>query len=74
MFAILQMKFTEYVQKQPKDSPDDLANIDIRYLILNKISRSFSFVIQQLLDEFKDSICIFYLILHFVVLIVLKII
>ena len=34
------------------------------YAILHKVSRSFAAVIQQLPDEIRDAICIFYLVLR----------
>tara|TARA_R110002050_G_scaffold24442_3_gene65434 strand:+ start:1240 stop:1566 length:327 start_codon:yes stop_codon:yes gene_type:complete len=34
------------------------------YAVLNKVSRSFALVIQQLPESLKDCICIFYLVLR----------
>lgn len=34
------------------------------YDMLNRVSRSFAIVIQQLPEELRDSICIFYLVLR----------
>jgi len=41
-----------------------LSDIDFSYAVLHKVSRSFAVVIQQLADELKDVICIFYLVLR----------
>jgi len=58
--CLLKLKFGLKVNKQRNGSSD----IDYCYLQLNKVSRSFSFVIQQLPDEIRDIICIFYLVLR----------
>ena len=39
-------------------------DIDACYEMLNRVSRSFSVVIQQLPDQLKDVVCIFYLVLR----------
>ncbi|CAF1672997.1 unnamed protein product [Adineta ricciae] len=68
IFAILKVKFGGYVEKTNKSSLDKLAvelnDIDFCYATLNKVSRSFAFVIQELPLELKDAICIFYLVLR----------
>jgi farnesyl-diphosphate farnesyltransferase len=51
----------------PKELPEQLVerpNLRICYDFLNKTSRSFSLVIQQLGPELRDAICLFYLILR----------
>lgn len=41
-----------------------LSDIDFCYAVLNKVSRSFAVVIQQLPKELQDPVCIFYLVLR----------
>lgn len=43
---------------------DELNDIDYSYIQLNKVSRSFALVIQQLPEKIKDIVCIFYLVLR----------
>lgn len=54
--------------KQYKESLDELASRlsdnDFCYAALNKVSRSFAVVIQQLPEQLKDPVCLFYLILR----------
>ncbi|CAF2787635.1 unnamed protein product [Rotaria sp. Silwood2] len=68
IIAIFKIKFGGYVKKLPKNSLDQLAHtlndLDFCYATLNKVSRSFSLVIQQLPQSLKDSVCIFYLVLR----------
>lgn len=47
-----------------KDLPKDISDSDFCYAVLNKVSRSFALVIQQLPEVLKDCICIFYLVLR----------
>ncbi|CAF3434193.1 unnamed protein product [Rotaria socialis] len=67
IIAILKLKFGGYV-KTSKNSLDQLAHtlndLDFCYATLNKVSRSFALVIQQLPQPLKDSVCIFYLVLR----------
>ncbi|CAM4814747.1 unnamed protein product [Rotaria magnacalcarata] len=66
--AILKIKFGGYIKKMPEMPLDELAHtlndLDFCYATLNKVSRSFGIVIQQLPQPLKDSICIFYLVLR----------
>ncbi|CAF1059799.1 unnamed protein product [Rotaria sp. Silwood1] len=68
IIAIFIMKFGGYIKKVPKSSLDQLAqtlnDLDFCYATLNKVSRSFSLVIEQLPQSLKDSVCIFYLVLR----------
>lgn len=54
--------------KPDKRSIDELANslsdLDFCYATLTKVSRSFAVVIQQLPEELRDPVCIFYLVLR----------
>ena len=47
-----------------EDLCDKLDDIDFCYAVLNKVSRSFAVVIQQLPECLKDPVCIFYLVLR----------
>lgn len=66
--CMLQLKFGTKVVKTRKESLDVLGNelgdLDFCYAALNKVSRSFAVVIQQLPECMKDAICIFYLVLR----------
>ena len=66
--AIFKIKFGRYTKKMPEKSLDELArtlnDLDFCYATLNKVSRSFAIVIQQLPEQLKDSVCIFYLVLR----------
>ncbi|CAF5083435.1 unnamed protein product [Rotaria magnacalcarata] len=66
--AILKIKFGGYIKKMPEMPLDELVHtlndLDFCYATLNKVSRSFGIVIQQLPQPLKDSICIFYLVLR----------
>ncbi|CAF2787667.1 unnamed protein product [Rotaria sp. Silwood2] len=68
LIAIFKMKFGGYVKEVPKNALDQLVktlnDVDFCYATLNKVSRSFSLVIQQLPQPLKDSVCIFYLVLR----------
>ncbi|CAF1217294.1 unnamed protein product [Rotaria sordida] len=68
ILAIFKIKFGGYVKKVPKNSLNQLAHtlndLDFCYATLNKVSRSFALVIQQLPQPLKDSVCIFYLVLR----------
>lgn len=53
------------VHKQPLTQlATTLNNVDFCYAVLNKVSRSFAVVIQQLPEELRDPVCIFYLVLR----------
>lgn len=66
--ALLQLKFSKKYAKVYPENLDDLAeqlfDVDFCYASLEKVSRSFAVVIQQLPTELKDSVCIFYLVLR----------
>jgi farnesyl-diphosphate farnesyltransferase len=66
--AMLKLKFGGTVKKRYKEPLDKLASklsdLDFCYATLNKVSRSFAVVIQQLPEELKDAVCIFYLVLR----------
>lgn len=65
--AMYNLKFREKI-KQPKESLDALIknknDREFCYTALNKVSRSFAVVIQQLPNELRDPVCIFYLVLR----------
>ncbi len=44
--------------------PFTFSDIDFCYAVLHKVSRSFAVVIQQLPEELRDAVCIFYLVLR----------
>lgn len=57
---LVQMAWAAHKAKQlPKDS-----NLAFCYDMLNRVSRSFAIVIQQLPPELRDPVCIFYLVLR----------
>lgn len=66
--AMLKLKFGGRIRKEPKEPLDVLAqqlnDLDFCYAVLVKVSRSFAVVIQQLPEELKDAVCIFYLVLR----------
>ena len=68
IFSILKMKSDGKMKKYEKIGLDELGvqlnDLDFCYATLNKVSRSFSFVIEELPEELKDVVCIFYLILR----------
>jgi farnesyl-diphosphate farnesyltransferase len=52
-------KMADNAKKLPKDK-----NFAFCYDMLNKVSRSFAIVIQQLDEELRDAVCVFYLVLR----------
>lgn len=52
-------RMADKAKKLPKDE-----NLAFCYDMLNKVSRSFAIVIQQLPHELQDAVCIFYLVLR----------
>lgn len=66
--ALLKLKIRGSSYTPPKESLDKLAlQLDDKafcYAALGKVSRSFSVVIQQLPEELKDAVCVFYLVLR----------
>lgn len=66
--AMFKLKFGGYVKKQREEPLQDLAKVlnpvDFCYAVLTKVSRSFAVVIQQLPQELRDPVCIFYLALR----------
>ena len=66
--ALLKLKIKGKVYAAPKEPLDELAQqLDDKafcYAALGKVSRSFSVVIQQLPEDLKDAVCVFYLVLR----------
>ena len=66
--AMVKIKLNQSKYERPKEPLETLAmNLDDKafcYAALSKVSRSFAVVIQQLPEELKDPVCIFYLILR----------
>ncbi|MCG9912435.1 MAG: squalene synthase [Flavobacteriales bacterium] len=66
--AIFRITFDRNAPKPSEESIDQLANRlpdkAFCYEVLTKVSRSFAVVIQQLPEELKDPVCIFYLTLR----------
>jgi len=66
--AIFKIKFDRHSPKPSDESISELANRlsdkDFCYEVLTKVSRSFAVVIQQLPEELRDPVCIFYLTLR----------
>lgn len=62
MFKILKMKSDRKNKK--KELSVEMNDLDYCYATLNKVSRSFAVVIEELPDQLKDAVCIFYLILR----------
>ncbi|MFN8276451.1 MAG: squalene synthase [Chitinophagales bacterium] len=68
MIAMMRLKFGGFDIKQYKEPLNELAprlsDRDFCYAALNKVSRSFAIVINQLPAELKDPVCVFYLVLR----------
>ena len=65
MFRLKFGGFDIRINKEPLDIlAGKLSNRDFCYAALNKVSRSFAIVINQLPDELKDPVCVYYLILR----------
>ena len=66
--AMFKVKFGSQLPKLPNDSLEQLAQTlndrDFCYATLNKVSRSFAVVIQELPSSLQDAVCIFYLVLR----------
>lgn len=66
--ALLKLKIKGNTYAAPEEPLEKLAtqlnDRDFCYAALGKVSRSFSAVIQQLPEELKDAVCIFYLVLR----------
>lgn len=66
--AIFKIKFDRNAPKPSNESISQLAqrlpDREFCYEVLNKVSRSFAVVIQQLPEELRDPVCIFYLTLR----------
>ena len=65
--AMLKLKFNGKFQHSsiPKGNEMEvLSNRDFSYRILNRVSRSFAAVIQELPTEVQDAVCVFYLTLR----------
>ena len=60
VFPLLRVKkMADEAKKLPKDE-----NLAFCYDVLNKVSRSFAIVIQQLDEELRDAVCVVYLVLR----------
>ena len=68
LMAMLKIKFNGEVPKDHKQPLEELAlsmnDRDFCYAALNRVSRSFAVVIQQLPQQLKDPVCVFYLVLR----------
>jgi len=68
LMAMLKIKFGGYAPKDNSEPLEYLAQkLDSKafcYAALNQVSRSFAVVIQQLPDQLKDPVCVFYLVLR----------
>ncbi|EFA80770.1 farnesyl-diphosphate farnesyltransferase [Heterostelium album PN500] len=63
LYSLLKIGYTE--KFKPKNViKEDLENKQWCYELLNKTSRSFAFVINELDPHLKDAICVFYLVLR----------
>ena len=65
--AMLKLKFNGQFQHSAipkKNEIGELTNRDFSYRILNRVSRSFAAVIQELPTEVQDAVCVFYLALR----------
>lgn len=66
--ALLKLKIKGKAYAPPKEPLNELAqkldDKDFCYAALGKVSRSFSVVIQQLPENLKDAVCVFYLVLR----------
>jgi len=66
--ALLKLKIRGNTYAPPTEPLEQLAekldDRDFCYAALGKVSRSFSAVIQQLPDDLKDAVCVFYLVLR----------
>ena len=64
--SMLRLKFGGYVRPLRPEPLEVLAaelnDLDFCYAVLNKVSRSFAVVIQQLPKQLQDPVCIFYLV------------
>ena len=66
--SLFRLKFGGYVRPLRPEPLEVLAvelnDLDFCYAVLNKVSRSFAVVIQQLPKQLQDPVCIFYLVLR----------
>jgi len=63
--ALVKLQFGGSASKQPLNVlAKTLGDEDFCYAVLNKVSRSFALVIQQLPKQLKGPVCIFYLVLR----------
>ena len=67
--AIFNLKYAQIsddnvYSSKPYSTISKLEKSEFCYAILHKVSRSFAAVIQQLPDEIRDAICVFYLVLR----------
>src|SRR4051812_17967610 len=68
VLAMVRIKFSKIAVSDTKQPLAELAgqlnDRDFCYAALNKVSRSFAIVIQQLPEKLKDPVCVFYLVLR----------
>src|SRR5579863_9847548 len=68
VLAMVRIKLSNISLHDDKEPLEKLAHCgsdrDFCYAVLNKVSRSFAVVIQQLPEKLKDPVCVFYLVLR----------
>ena len=68
VLAMVKIKLSNISVSDNKEPLEEIANhtndLDFCYASLNKVSRSFAIVIQQLPQQLKDPVCVFYLVLR----------
>src|ERR1700677_2340349 len=68
VLAMVRIRFGNISLSDDKEPLEKLAgkgsDLDFCYAALNKVSRSFAIVIQQLPEKLKDPVCVFYLVLR----------
>eukprot|EP01102_Stenamoeba_stenopodia_P008625 TRINITY_DN2505_c0_g1_i2.p1 TRINITY_DN2505_c0_g1~~TRINITY_DN2505_c0_g1_i2.p1 ORF type:complete len:454 (+),score=124.31 TRINITY_DN2505_c0_g1_i2:107-1363(+) len=68
IYAMMKLKYEsmQYERSLPLDAKtaSSMNSRDFCYAVLNKVSRSFALVIQELPEELRHPICIFYLVLR----------
>lgn len=67
--ALIKLKYQSDQLRKPFKQPlnelaTTLGDVEFCYAALHKVSRSFAVVIQQLPEELRDAVCIFYLVLR----------
>lgn len=68
VLAMVKIKLSNISVSDNKEPLEEIAghtnDLDFCYASLNKVSRSFAIVIQQLPQQLKDPVCVFYLVLR----------